>query len=65
MPEGCPMKTKVTFSFEDALIAEVSEVVRREHVSVRSIIRAFLRDLSNSARERDANVASKKSERSR
>jgi metal-responsive CopG/Arc/MetJ family transcriptional regulator len=58
------MKTKITLSFEDELIADISEIARREHVSVRSIIREFLRDLSKSVREHSINDAPVKSDRS-
>jgi hypothetical protein len=59
------VKTKVTFFFEDELIADISEIARREHLSVRSIIRAFLRDLSKSVRERSAKDVLEKSDRSK
>jgi hypothetical protein len=59
------VKTKVTFFFEDELIADISEIARREHLSVRSIIRTFLRDLSKSVRERSAKDVLEKSDRSK
>ena len=44
------MKTKVTFSFEDQVIESASAYARKNHTSVRSLIRNFLDDLSNERR---------------
>jgi hypothetical protein len=49
------MRTKITLTFEDQLVADVSEIARREHVSVRAIIRWFLHDLPKSAHKPNAN----------
>jgi Family of unknown function (DUF6364) len=48
------MRTKITLTFEDQLMADVSEIARREHVSVRAIIRRFLHDLAKSAHKPSA-----------
>ncbi len=53
------MKTKITLTFEDELVASVSEIARREHLSVRSYIRTFLHDLTKSAREQNIYQAQK------
>lgn len=53
------MSAKITLELEDDLVARVSEIARREHLSVRSYIRAFLDELTKSAREANSYQAHK------
>lgn len=43
-------RTKVTFEFEDDLLARVSEIARERQTSVRAMIRGFIRELAATQR---------------
>lgn len=47
---GLTMRKKVTFEFEDELLAQVSKTARGRQNSVRSVIRRFLRDMAEAER---------------